>query len=128
MDLRTAGPAAAERTAPVPRAAVAAYPGDERLRQVIREELTDVLAASMAQEAKPAPLAARNEAVDRAAIERRRQEVEARLQYHASVGTISPSDMQALQADIAQLDEPARTEMLGELIKALNTGRLEGRL
>lgn len=105
-----------------------AEPDDERLRQIIREELTAILHGRAAASPEQAQIPPDNRTVDPVEQELRRQQVSARLQYHASVGNISAADMQELQLQIAELGEPARTEMLRELVKALNAGQLEGRL
>ena len=51
-----------------------------------------------------------------------------RIEYHASVGRISPTDMMALQSEIAKLDPVGRKQMMRELVQRMNSGQLEGRL
>lgn len=41
---------------------------------------------------------------------------------------ISDAQMQDLQADIAQLDDATRKQMMGKLLRALNSGDIKGRL
>ncbi len=103
------------------------YPDEERLRQIIREELGARLGdgSGRGQYAAPANASA---SIDPAEFEQRREGVAQQLEYYASVGTISDSDMQKLQGDIAKLDAAGRKAMLGKLTQALNSGRLDGRL
>jgi hypothetical protein len=44
------------------------------------------------------------------------------------VGSITDQQMQELQAGIAELDEASRKQMMSTLIRALNSGELEGRI
>ncbi len=103
------------------------YPNEDRLRQIIREELAALPAGGIG-----AVKQAEAEAVlSTAAIAERqyqRDQVAQQLNYHTSVGSISDLDMQKLQGEIAKLDAAARREMLRELTRALNSGELEGRL
>lgn len=123
-----ASPAPAGTVAAGEQDAAIVYPDDEHLRQIIREELTAILQRPAAAPPKQAQFPPDSRTVDPVELELRRQQVSARLQYHASVGNISTADMQELQLQIAELGEPARTEMLRELVKALNAGQLDGRL
>ena len=103
------------------------FPNEDRLRQIIREELH----AELDREFEPlmqSELASEPDSGDRAEFEYRKEQVSQRLAHHASVGSISDADMQKLQIDIAKLDDAGRTEMLRELSRAINSGRLEGRL
>ena len=101
-----------------------AYPDEERLRQIIREELGASSGNGSAQYAAPATMYA---SVDPDEFERRREEVDQQLEYYASVGSISDTDMQKLQMNIARLDDAGRKEMLSKLTHAMNSGRLDGR-
>jgi len=101
-----------------------AYPDEERLRQIIREELGASSGNGSGQYAAPATTYA---SVDPAEFERRRDEVDQQLEYYASVGSISETDMQKLQANIAKLDEAGQKAMLSKLTHAMNSGRLDGR-
>jgi hypothetical protein len=104
--------------------AMAATPGEERLRQIIREELA-ALAAPGSPGARAAVAAApRDPERDRA----RREQVAAQIAHFRSVGRISEPEMAALQHDIAQLDPASRTEMLGALTRALNAREIQGQM
>ena len=50
------------------------------------------------------------------------------IEFYINRGKISDLEMQELQGAIAKLDEEGRRAMLGQLVKALNSGELEGRL
>jgi len=103
-----------------------AYPDEERLRQIIREEL----GAALGEGSGPGQYAAPDNtfaSIDPVELEQRRDTVDQQLEYYASVGSISDTDMQKLQMDIAKLDEAGRKEMLSKLTHAMNSGRLEGR-
>ena len=99
------------------------YQDEDRLRAIIREELAALpLPASQADNANA------YRSVNPAEIEYQREQVAQQLEYHISVGTISEVDMARLQMEIATLDEAGRREMLGALTRAMNSGRLDGRL
>jgi hypothetical protein len=99
---------------------------DERqLRRIVREEL----AAQLDLLAMPDPDAAEYlDPLVEAEQEFQRERVEQEIAHHISVGKISDVDMQNLQAAIASLDKDGQKEMLSLLVRALNTGELEGRL
>ena len=101
---------------------------DERqLRAVIRDELSAYMSAVAAGQAVPEV----EEVYDPILEEERqarREEVEQRIEYYTSVGTISDADMQLLKSEIARLDPENRRAMLQKLVRALNTGALDGRL
>ena len=104
-----------------------AHPTEDRLRQIVREEL----AAQLAQQTGPAapgdPVSAAGPR-DPVEIERQREQVFQQLEYYTSVGRISDMEMQKLQIEIAKLEAAGRNEALRELVRAINSGRLEGRL
>lgn len=54
--------------------------------------------------------------------------VEQQIENYRGVGAITESQMQDLQADIAQLDDAPRRQMMSKLIRALNSGDIKGRL
>lgn len=95
---------------------------EERLRAVIREELAQL----HVQRDAPPPVAPlpRNRPVD----PQQRAVVEQQIEAYRGVGAITESQMQDLQADIAQLDDPTRKQMMSKLIRALNSGDIKGRL
>ena len=94
------------------------------LRQIIREELA---ARNGYGSASPEP-AATPPPVNDIDVQYQRDYIAQQIEYFASVGRISPADMDVLLAEIAKLDPAGRQEMLSELTRALNSGRLEGRL
>ena len=112
-----------ERAAPV----VSALPTEERLRQIIREELQDQLdGLSTAPPDEETVVAASS--VDETELQYQRDLVLQQLDYHASIGRISDVEMQKLLTDIARLDPATRKEAMSALSRAMNTGQLEGRL
>ncbi len=96
---------------------------EERLRSIIREELGAELGQLSNGERAAVPPAPPQ---DRMQAEQ--QQVLQQIQYFSSVGRISTAEMQKLQMDIAKLDAASRTAALQELNRALNSGRLDGRL
>ena len=103
------------------------YPNEDRLRQIIREEL----AAQSDRRFGPAEqvdAVFASSSTDNAENQYQREQVVQQLNYYASVGSISDGDMQKLQGEIAKLDEASRTEMLRMITRALNSGQLDGRL
>ncbi|RZV34756.1 MAG: hypothetical protein EX272_12015 [Chromatiales bacterium] len=106
---------------------VGAVINEDRLRQIIREELV----VQFEHQSSSRPQASRSAApppVDPVKMEARREQVSEQLEYYVNVGSISDAEMQMLQIDIAKLDAEGRTEMLRELTRAINSGRLEGQL
>lgn len=100
---------------------------EDRLRQIIREELVAHVENGSLPESQVSRSVA-SATVDPLKMEARREQISQQLEYYVSVGRISDAEMQKLQIDIAKLDADGRTEMLRELTRALNSGRLEGRL
>jgi hypothetical protein len=103
------------------------YLDDNQLRQIIREELAAQLGGKPGPDAETDAFMASNTS-DPSEYQYQRELVAQQLEYHTSVGSISDTDMQKLQGDIAKLDAAGRTEMLGKLTRALNSGGLDGRL
>ena len=103
------------------------YMDDDQLRQIIREELGAQLDGRSGPDEETDAFMASNTS-DPSAYQYQREQVAQQLEYHTSVGSISDTDMQKLQGDIAKLDAAGRTEMLRRLTRALNTGGLDGRL
>lgn len=103
------------------------HANEYQLRQIIREELVAQLGDRSGPEPQTNP-SIRPSPADQVGIENQRELIAQQLEYYASIGSISDSDMQKLQTDIAKLDDAGRTEMLRELTRALNSGRLEGQL
>jgi hypothetical protein len=103
------------------------YADEDRLRQIIREELAAQPGGAFGSANQVDAISASNP-VDPAENQRQRELVTQQLNYFSSVGSISDMDMQKLQGEIAKLDNAGRKEMLGKLVRAMNSGELEGRL
>ncbi|HEX4969793.1 MAG TPA: hypothetical protein VFV69_01990 [Steroidobacteraceae bacterium] len=103
-------------------AAVAPNLDEARLRAIIREELVQSDArADATPTAAPRPH-------DMSAQLHRREVIAQQIEAYRATGTITDSQMQELQADIAKLDEASRKQMLSKLLRALNSGDIKGRL
>lgn len=100
-------------------------PVEDRLRQIIREELSTQL-ADLPRRDQPRDAAVATNSTSEAEMESQRELVSQQLEYYSSVGSISDLEMQQLQMDMAKLDDAGRQEMLRELTRALNSGRLKG--
>ena len=116
---------------PAPTSALSAgnttFLDEDRLRLIIRDELAVQFEDRAVLQSHASPDAAPT-TVDPVEMEARREQLSQQLEYYVSVGRISDAEMQKLQIDIARLDAKGRTEMLRELTRALNSGRLEGQL
>ena len=97
-----------------------------QFRTIVQEELQVFLGSVPAPDAQNI-MAAASTPVDEAERQYQLEQVEQKIEYFESVGSISDTDMQKLQMDIATLDEAGRKKMLRTLTRALNSGRLEGR-
>jgi hypothetical protein len=115
-DVRPASPAASQVSSAAPSI------DEERLRAVIREELAQL---DLRRDAPPAVAPPpRDPAVDR----QRRDSIEQRIDAYTAAGSITEAQMQELQAEIARLDGPSRTQMMSRLVRALSAGDIKGRL
>ena len=104
-----------------------AYVPEERIRQIIQEELRAEL-KHLSRSDQPPVTAISASSLDAAELEYQRDHVSQQIDYYSSVGIISDLEMQQLQMEIAKLDATNRNEVLSQLIRALNSGRLDGRL
>jgi hypothetical protein len=98
---------------------------DARLRRIIREELAgqaNAVAGVGVLTASPAGKV-RNPVEDQF----RKERVARQMDYYRRIGAISPAQMQDLQREIAQLDEASRKAALGQLMRSLNSGQIDGR-
>lgn len=111
-------------TSSTPAAPSAGALDEERLRQVIREELAALPAPGAAGAPPAGALVPRDPERDRA----QREQVAAQIAHYRSVGRISEAEMQGLQQDIAQLDPAARKEMLAALVRAMNAREIQGQM
>jgi len=103
------------------------YPDEDRLRQIIREELAAQPDGKFGP-AKQMDAVYASTSTDKVENQYQREQVAQQLNYYTSVGSISDADMQKLQMEMAKLNEAGRKEMLGKLTRALNSGELKGRL
>jgi hypothetical protein len=98
---------------------------EERLRTIIREELARLIQPATQGNAAPAVATRpRNPSADA----RQREVVAQQIEAYAAAGAITDMQMQELQAEIAQLDDASRKQMMSKLIRALNSGDIKGRL
>jgi hypothetical protein len=122
-------------TAPSPIAARAddvVLVNEQRLRDVIREELAQLqgevharVSHTQDSAARPAVTAQpRDDSARRAALDTAAQQFE----NYRAMGAISDAQMVELQAAIAKVDAAGRRQIMGRLIRALNSGELKGRL
>jgi hypothetical protein len=104
---------------------------DARLRQIIREELR-YLTAAIREEAQESAQLAETAALapveDAQAGLYQREIVDQQIEYYRSQGTISDSEMAALENEIAKLNSSDRQPMLSKLIRAMNAGEIHGKL
>jgi len=127
------------RAAPVPAARTASESGacldEAELRRVIREEMAAAGMGRASASAEPAPAAAQPAAAQAAAsppvpVSSPEQVdfVNRRMDDYIRAGVISQSEMTRLQIDIARLDPVARRAAMQKLVRAMNSGALDGRL
>jgi len=103
------------------------YLNEARMRLIVREELAAQLAILPGADVqKPAIIAA--DPIDQAEYQYQFESVTQKLGIYESIGSISDSDMQALQSEIMMLNEADRVEALSRLVRAMNAGTLKGRL
>ena len=99
--------------------------------QLLRDIIRDELAAFSRNWSGGGQMAAVEEVYDpvvEAEREARRHDVEQQIEYYSSVGAISTAEMQRLKSEIARLDPDSRIAMMQKLVRALNTGAIDGRL
>jgi hypothetical protein len=118
----------AAQSSAAPLASVVAPAADEeRLRAIIREELSrEHIRPAAAHDISPAtPKPPR---APTAADLQQRDAIAQQIEIYRAAGTISETQMLELQSAIATLDDASRTQMMGKLMKALNSGDIRGRL
>lgn len=129
-------PAAAEPSVAVPAAEVApaiaraqprGYPDAGEIRRIVRQELAAQLGA-LTTVAPEETVAAEPDPVREAELQHQLAWVDQEIDRYVGVGKISDLEMQLLQGEIAKLDKEGQRRMLGRLVRALNSGELEGRL
>ena len=95
------------------------------LRKIIREELavhTAEIAASQTAEKSNTAV----ESVREPGSKQQLAAVNRQLDDYIGAGVISESEMAAFQGDLATLDKAGRKEILGKLVRAMNSGSLKG--
>lgn len=90
------------------------------LRELIRAEIAASKAGDGAAPKAPSP------ARDVSSEQRQREAVAQQIETYRSIGTISDTQMQELQADIVALDEASRGSMMSALVRAMNAGEIKG--
>jgi hypothetical protein len=120
----------AESSDPLPAGrtiTVAGFPDENRLREIIREELALQLSGlSVTADDSEASMVAST--YTGAEYQYRRESVAQSIDYYVSAGRITEGEMADLQQQIAGLNPDDRREMLGQLVRAMNNGALDGRL
>ena len=119
--------AAGSGTYDAPPAVVAPVLDEERLRQIIREEvsyLSQDVREDRHQEGNNVAMATE----DPQARAMERDYVAQQIEYYRSLGSISPEEMEELQSDVANLASADRKQMMSRLVRAMNAGEISGRL
>ncbi|MFZ2508862.1 MAG: hypothetical protein WAW79_10385 [Steroidobacteraceae bacterium] len=102
-------------------------PDEIQLRRIIREELAAMPAAMLARQSSQDTSVASRSPTEGAGF-KQSEFVDRQIDDYIRAGTITESEMAALQGEIARLDEAGRRQALGKLVRAINSGLLEGRL
>jgi hypothetical protein len=127
-----AGAAGEMRAAPSPTRAAsqATTIGAEEIRAILREELAAHANSEGSRDrtfaANEAPPTGASLAASPPPDPAVASAVRAEFQSHLSRGRISKTDMATLQLNMAKLPPAERTQLLRELTKAMNDGRLAG--
>jgi hypothetical protein len=107
-----------------PTSGVASNVREERLRIIVREELARLQSSAQGSASSSLEAQRRNPTTD----VHQREAVAQQIETYRGAGAITDAQMQELQADIAQLDDASRKQMMSKLIRALNSGEIKGRL
>ncbi len=102
---------------------------EARLRRILTEEINAGLSGVAQSHLSASPEATIGVPERRDQLEQFEQleQVAGEIEYHISVGSISRTDMESLQAKIATLDPAERKRMLNKLVSAMNAGLIDGR-
>jgi hypothetical protein len=100
---------------------------EAQIRRVLREELAASTAAIVAASGAPAPGRADLPPAP-AASPAEVALVNSQLDRYIQAGVISNSEMARLQSEIGKLDPAARRAAMQKLVRAMNSGALDGRL
>lgn len=113
-----------------------AYLSEDRLRQIVREELSAQLERLRRDASSPKGAVDSDDNASLVSVSRTaaspsapgaREAVSLRIDYYLSAGTISDTEMASLQTEIAGLGDEDRKLMLSRLVSAMNSGQLKGR-
>lgn len=125
------GPADARLTGAVPStesaSATAGCLDEAEMRRVIREELAAIAATATPAPRSPSTGPAEPSPVPVASAAQVAR-VDQRVDEYIRSGVISDAEMARLQSEIATLDPAARRAVMQRLVRALNSGALDGRL
>lgn len=102
-------------------------PDEAQLRRVVREELVAAQAASVLAQGAAANVGEPGSAVQASPLEEV-ERVNRRVDDYIRAGAISEAEMARLQSEIGKLDPAARRAAMQRLVRALNSGALDGRL
>ena len=100
---------------------------ENELRQIIREELV-AHSPTFAQPVAGEHRDSSSKKVDSPKYQYLFEQVSQKLDYYESVGEISKTEMEKLQAEIASLQASDRQHMLNRLTQSMNAGRINGLL
>jgi len=100
---------------------------ETEMRRVIREELAAAAAAGVPAQGTPASASAAVSPVPPSSADQV-EFVNRQVDEYIRAGVISESEMARLQSDIATLDPAARRAAMQKLVRAMNSGALDGRL
>lgn len=106
---------------------VTGFPDEDRIREIIREELALQL-SGLSATADDSKAPAVESVYTGAEYEYRRESVAQSIDYYVSAGRITETEMADLQQQIASLGPEDRQVMFRQLVRALNNGELDGRL
>ena len=98
---------------------------EQNLRRIIRSEFR-ALSNALAEAQPESPETVTE--IDPVANAMQLDVVKQELAYYIRAGEISDLEMQNLQSEMARLDKESQKNMLGQLVRALNSGELKGRL
>ena len=102
---------------------------EDRLRRIVRSEIRSELnqfADSLLE--TPSGSLEKEAGIDPVENTRRLELVKQELSFFIERGEISDPEMQEFQMEISRLDPDSSTMMIRELVRALNSGELRGRL
>lgn len=104
---------------------------ETQIRNIVREELSAALepfsVQHSPQQTAMAPTTEQRDVQQAKDYQYQLEIVSGEIDYYLSRGSISEQEMSALQLQLAALDQPGRKQMMRKLLKAMNSGELDGR-